>query len=205
VKKYPLIVFVLFLFILSACSSEATSIFVQETVTAVVTDSSLIKYYPLDTKTGNAEIDVILSAVASGKSQRLINLFGYTTATCKTVNALGGPPPCRKGEAEGTTVEVLPFLGSEGSYLWKDEIDNFSGLNVIGLYAVYQVSETAYSEANYPAGDYGIALVAKQNFSDVVLQVKNGMVVRIDYLFDNSFFETTLQRDASGFVLEPLK
>ncbi len=45
-----------------------------------------------------------------------------------TVHALGGPPPCRKGEAEGTVVEVLPSRGPEGSFMRKDEVGNWLGL-----------------------------------------------------------------------------
>jgi len=221
-KKYLLVVFVA---ILSACSPAITSTPVQETATeevaptpapvstatpvqetaiAVVTDSSVIKFYPLDTKTGNADIDIVLSAVASGDTQELINLFDYTTTACKTVNALGGPPPCREGEAEGTKVEVLPFLGSEGSYLRKDEVSNFPGLNVTGVYAIYQVSETAYSEENFPKGEYGIMLTAPENRPGVVLQIKNGLIVRVDYVFDPQSFDTILQRDVSTFVLSPI-
>jgi hypothetical protein len=101
-------------------------------------------------------------------------------------------------------VEVLPFLGPEGSYLRKDEINNFPGLNVIGLYAVYQVSDTAYSEENFPKGDYAIMLAAPDNLPGVVLQIKNGQIIRVDYVFDTSSYDTILQRDVSTFVLPPI-
>jgi len=91
------------------------------------------KYHSLDTPTTMEEIDTILAAVNSNDKQKLNDLFSYTTIACKTVNALGGPPPCREGEAEGTLVEVLPILGPEGTYLWKDEISNWPGLDVAGL------------------------------------------------------------------------
>ena len=203
-KKYLLVVFVV---ILSACSPAITSTPVQEIATEIAPTpapvSTALKYYPLDTMTQIEEIDLILYAVASGDTQELINLFDYTTTACKTVNALGGPPPCREGEAEGTMVEVLPFLGSEGSYLRKDEVSNFPGLNVTGVYAIYQVSETAYSEENFPKGDYGIMLTAPVNLPNIVLQIKNGQIVRIDYVFDPASVETLLQRDAANFALPP--
>lgn len=163
-----------------------------------------VLYHPLDTITQIEEIDLILAAVASGDTQAVRNLFGFTTTACKTVvNALGGPPPCRAGEKEGTMVDVLPFLGSEGSYLRKEEVSNFPGLNVIGVYAIYQVSATAYSEENFPKGDYGIMLTAPENLPNIVLQIKNGQIVRIDYIFDPSSVETILERDAANFVLPP--
>ena len=198
------------IFILSACSSNATSTPVQEVAIEEISPtqapvSSVIKFYPLDTKTGNADIDVIITAVASGETQELTNLFGYTTTACKTVNALGGPPPCREGEAEGTLVDVLPFLGSEGSYTRRDEINNFPGLNVIGLYAVYGVPATVFSDVNYPAGDYAIAYVGEGNLPEVALQVTNGKIVRIDYIFGYPEYNNFLPQGITDFILEPLK
>jgi len=166
-KKYLLVLFVILLMTVSACSSAATPTLeanTEQPQPSQTSASPVLKYYPLDTMTQIEDIDLILAAVASGDAQALRNLFGFTTTACKTVNALGGPPACREGEAEGTTVEVLPFLGPEGSYLRKDEVGNFPGLNVIGVYAVYHVSETAYSDENFPKGDYGIMLTAPENF-----------------------------------------
>ena len=124
-----------------------------------------------------------------------------------TVNALGGPPPCREGEAERTSVEVLPFLGSEGFYLWKDDIGSWPGLDVDGLYAVYQVSDTAYSDGYYPKGEYGVVLVDKEGNENVVLQIKEGGIVRIDYVFDlfSDALTGILERSAAELILAPKK
>jgi len=202
-KKLQLMLLV----ILSACSSVATS--APETKPEAspsieVTAAPALKYHPLDTMTQIEEIDLVLYAIASGDVQELRNLFGFTTLACKTVNALGGPPECREGEAEGTLVEVLPSQSGEGSYLRKVEVGKFPGLDVIGVYAIYQVSETAYSEENFPKGDYAIMLIAPENRPGVVLQIKNGQIVRIDYVFDPQSFDMILQRDASTFVLSPI-
>jgi len=191
----------------SACSSAATptpEVNTKQPQPTQASASPVLKYYPLDTMTQIKEIDLILAAVASGDAQAVRNLFGFTTTACKTVNALGGPPACREGEGEGTMVEVLPFLGPEGSYLRKDEVSNFPGLNVIGVYAIYHVSETAYSEENFPKGDYGIMLTALENFPGFVLQIKDGLIVRIDYVFDPASMDAVLQRDAANFVLPPM-
>lgn len=205
-KKYLLVLFVMLLMTVSACSSAATptpEVNAEQPQPTQANASPALKYYPLNTMTQIEEIDLILAAVASGDAQAVRNLFGFTTTTCKTVNALGAPPACREGEAEGTPIEVLPFLGPEGSYLRKDEAGNFPGLNVIGVYAIYQVSETAYSEENFPKGDYGIMLNALENRPGVVLQIKDGLIVRIDYIFDPASMDATLQRDAANFVLPP--
>lgn len=231
-RKYLLALFLVLSMTVSACSSTATptleinteqpqrtqapEVNVEETQLTPTSEvnteqaqptqasaSPALAYYSLDTMTQIEEIDAILAAVASGDTQAVRNLFGFSTLACKTVNALGGPPACREGEAEGTMVEVLSFLGSEGSYLRKDEVSNFPGLNVTGVYAVYQVSETAYSEENFPKGDYAIMLTAPENFPNIVLQIKNRQIVRIDYVFDPASVDTILQRDAANFVLPP--
>jgi hypothetical protein len=165
---------------------------------------SVLKFHPLATRTNIQQVDDILKAISDNTPQELINLFGYSKIPCMTVNALGGPPACRAGEPEGTIVEVLPFLGSEGSFLYKENADKFPGLDVIGLYAIFEVSDTAYSEVNYPAGDYGIALVAREGLPGVILHVEKSKIVRIDYVFDASSLPEILQRDASTFILNPI-
>jgi hypothetical protein len=205
-NKYLLVLFVILLVSVSACFSAATptpEVNIEQPQQTQASVLPALKYYPLDTTTQIEEIDLVLYAIASGDAQAVRDLFGFSTLACKTVNALGGPPPCREGEAEGTMVEVLPFLGSEGSYLRKDEVSNFPRLNVIGVYSIYQVSETAYSEENFPKGDYGIMLTAPENLPNIVLQIKSGQIVRIDYVFDPSSVEMILQRDAANFVLPP--
>ena len=189
-KSYALVLFTL---LLSACVPVATP----------TLDPVSKNYYSLDTRTGIPEVDEVLAAVESGDPQMLRDLFRFTTIACMTVNALGGPPSCREGEAEGTLVEVLPSLGSEGSFLRKDEIDNWPGLDISALYAVYRVSENAYSEEYFPKGDYGIFLIGGENTPGVILQVEPDGIVRLDYVFDESSFPVILQRDASEIILGP--
>jgi len=201
-------IFTLAVVLLAACTPRATPIpetllptrpFPSETQVTTLSQS-----HPLDTLTNIPEIDVIIQAVASGNPQELRNLFEYTTATCMTVNALGGPPPCRPGEAEGTLVEVLPSLGPEGSFLRKDEVENFPGLNVTGLYAVYRVPDSAFSDENYPAGEYGIAYLSEGDRPEVILQVTDGKIVRIDYVFGFPESNAILPEGVPDFVLEPV-
>ena len=209
VKPYSQIIFLLTVAsIMSACSSITAP--TQEFTTQLTPieqasapepqPTPAEKYHSLDTRTGIAEIDTVLVAVESGDAQEVRDLFHYTTTACMTVNALGGPPPCREGEAEGMLVEVLPILGPEGSYLWKDEVGSWLGLEVTGLYAVYQVSDSAYSDEYYSKGDYGIILVGGENKSDIVLQVSNEGIVRIDY---PTALDEILARGASEVILAP--
>jgi hypothetical protein len=194
------------LFLAVACAPTATV--TQQVPTVAPQTTSAEKYHSLDTRTGIEEIDIILAAVENRDPQSLRDLFRYNRVACMTVNALGGPPPCREGEAEGTSVEVLPFLGSEGFYLWKDAIGSWPGLDVDGLYAVYQVSDTAYSDEYYPKGEYGVILINKEGRDEsVVLQIKDGGIVRIDYIFDLSSDALTgiLERSAAEIVLAPIE
>lgn len=207
-KHYLFLCMSIFVILLSACSSAASPS--EQGNPGSVTPSSTLATpslmaRPLDAVSSNMEVNDVLTIVAGGDPQQLIKLFSFTKTACKTVNALGGPPQCRSGEAEGTIVEVLPVLGGEGSFLRKDEINDFPGLKVAGVYAVYQVSESAYAEEYFPAGDYGIMFVGPENEPGVVLQVKAGKIIRIDYLFDRASYDTVIERDSSGFVLEPIK
>lgn len=201
-QKSILMLFVLF----AACSAKATPTSMPETplTEQPVQPTEILQYHPLDTLTNIPDIDVIIKAVAAGDAQELRNVFEYTTIACRTVNALGGPPPCREAEAEGTPVEVLPSRGPEGSFLRKDEAENFPALDVRGLYAVYRVPDSAVSSENYPNGDYGIVYLTDANIPEVDLQVKNGMIVRIDYIFGYPESNTLLPEGVTDFVLQSL-
>lgn len=160
------------------------------------------RYYPLSTRTGIADIDAVLTAVESGDSQELRDLVRFTTVACTTAEGLGGPPKCRGNETDGTLVHVLPFIGSEGSFLRESELSSFPGVKVIGLYAVYSVSASAYSEEAYPAGEYAVAFKAGENQPSVVIQIQNG-IVRMDFLYPPTSLDEVIQRDAAELILAP--
>jgi hypothetical protein len=132
-------------------------------------------------------------------------LIQFTTAECTKAEGLGGPPKCAEGEAEGTPVEVLPFMGGEGSFLRSEEIGNWPGVDAAGLYAVYEVSPAVPFEQYYPAGKYVILLAAKAGQSSVALRVDEGRIVRIDYLPDGSLeqLKAMLEREAGTVTLPP--
>ena len=199
----PKIGVLLIVFLVSACLplSTPTQAPVPETQ-----PTSAQNYHPLETRVGIEEIDNVLSAVASGDVQLLRSLVKFTTAKCTLLDGLGGPPKCREREAKGASVEVLPFLGSEGSFIRKDEIDNWQGIETSGLYAIYRVSVDVQSEENYPAGEVAIIFVAPQNRPAVSLRISEGGIVRVDYIFDTSpqSLEAILQREASELILAPV-
>jgi len=203
--KFNVMAFLLFILSLSACASPATP---TAEVAPVPSDaeSSVSKneagLYPLSTRTGIEDVDAVIAAVESGDPQQLHELFRFTSIACTNAEGLGGPPKCRGGEAEGTLVDVLPFLGPEGSFLHKENMSSFPGVNVIGVYAAYKVSEAAYSEEAYPAGEYAVLFKGAENQTDIIFQIRGG-IVRIDYVFSPTPLDEIVQRDASELILAP--
>jgi len=161
-------------------------------------------YHPITTRTGIEEIDRILDA--SSDVQMLRPLIQFTTTKCTRLDGLGGPPKCREGEADGMPVDVLPFLGPEGSFLRRDEIEKWPGFEVSGLFAIYEVSPEAYSEEYAPAGQYAILFVGKENQPAISLRVTKSGIVRVDYVFDDSpeSLEAILQREAAKLIVAPV-
>jgi len=178
---------------------------VEATTTPIPVPSStpsVAMIHDTDTRTGIESIDHVIDVVLEGDVDRLRDVLAFTAVGCTHEDGLGGPPKCREEESEGTEVEVLPFLGPEGHFLRRDEAHEWSGIEIVGLYAVYRVSEDAYSTDYYPAGQVGIIFVGAREQQSVVLQVDNGRVVRIDYVFGDSP-ESKLEREAEEVILPP--
>jgi hypothetical protein len=159
--------------------------------------------YDPDTQSGVEVVDRVVDIVMSGNLEDLRGIIKFTLTGCTNADGLGGPPKCRDGEAEGTLVEVLPFMGSEGHFIHREDIEGWPGVEVVGLYAVYRVSEEAFSDDNYPASEYGIVFIHKDKHGTVTLQVQEGSIVRIDYHFGYPP-EIDLDRDAEEVILPPL-
>src|SRR5688572_2427635 len=168
--------------------------------------TSAQNYHSLETRVGIEEIDNVIAAVANGDLQLLRSFVKFTLAKCTLLDGLGGPPKCRAGEAEGTPVEALPFLGSEGSFIRRDEIEIWQGIEVSGLYAIYRVSAAVQSEEYYPAGEVAIIFVAPENRPTVSLRLSKGAIVRVDHIFDTSpkSLKAILQPEASELILAPV-
>jgi hypothetical protein len=196
-KGYVLFRFVILLvFLISACAPVASP---------AAQPTRAGGFYPLTTRTNNEEIDNLLDAVASGDQQKLQSLVQFTDAVCTRLDGLGGPPRCWEGETEGTPVEVLPFLSSEGSFLRRNEIEKWPALNVLSVYAIYQVSPALVSEQYFPAGEYVIVLLGSGNEPPVALRTTDGRIVRVDYILDPApeALDALLQREALNLILAP--
>jgi hypothetical protein len=194
------VVLVITVFLISACLPLSTP---TQAMAPEPQPTSAQNYHPLEIRVGIEEVDNVINAVASGDPQLLRALVKFTTAKCTLLDGLGGPPKCREGEAEGTSVEVLPFIGGEGSFIHKDDIDNWEGIEVSGLYAIYRVSADVQSEEYYPAGEVAVIFVAPENRPAVSLRLSD---VRVDHILDPSpeSLEAILQREASEVLLAPV-
>jgi hypothetical protein len=196
---------VAFLLILGigACS-PARSIVQEPTPTVQPVPSE--PYYPLTTETGIRVIDQVLNAVASGDPQTLRSLIEFFEAECTQQSGLGGPPKCREGEAEGTPVEVLAFIGSEGGHLRKDELTNGLRIKATGVYAAYEVNTAVVSsEQYYPVGDYVILFVNEEEHAATALRLGERGIVRVDEIIDSfpASLRALIEREASEVILAP--
>jgi len=206
------------LFVLSACAPAASTepVVPSAVPTATEKPNSIVPtatstateepksadYYPLSTRTGIADVDDVLAAVESGNAQTLRDLVRFTTVGCTNAEGMGGPPKCWEGEAEGTLVTGLPLIGPEGSFMRESDLANLTFMEALGIYAVYSVSDYAYSEEAYPAGEYTVMFVTGVDQIYVAYQVRAG-IVRMDTLFSTTSRDTVIQRDASELILAP--
>ena len=187
---------------IAACAPAPSS---QETAPSQE-PASTEPFHPLATQTGIETIDQVLGAVSSGDPERLRALVEFTNAVCTRQDGLGGPPKCREGEAEGTPVEVLSFLGGEGSFIRKNEVGNWPGVTASGIHAVYEVNAAVISsEQYYPVGKYVILLVSGENQPAVALRIGERGIVRVDTIFDASpeSLRAMVDREASSVILAP--
>lgn len=203
-KRYSQLIFTVLLALgIHACAPVTPA--PQEAVLTAKPAESDQGYHPLTTRTGIQAIDNIIDAAGRGDVSALHPFIRFTTAKCTIQEGLGGPPKCRAGEAEETPIEVLPFLGPEGGFLRKDEIGNWRGIDISGVYAVYDVSPAVSSEQYYPVGEQAILFAGKDNQPSVALRISNGKIVRVDTIFDTSpeAIQEILRREASRVLLAP--
>jgi len=152
--------------------------------------------------TGIEEIDRIIVAALAGDTALLREMIRYTTLRCLTLEGLGGPPPCREGESEGTLVEVLPFIGPEGSHLRREDVQDWKGLDVSELVAVYRLSDQVYADENYPSGDYRVHFASQPGIEGITVHLRDGGIVRIDYHLGTSVQEI-VEGEAAEMILAP--
>lgn len=184
IKSIPSLILMMLMIVLSACAPTADST-PQES-------------------TGLPELDNVIEVVLGGDMDEIRALVYFTQAKCTNADGLGGPPKCLANEAEGTPVEVLPFLGPEGGFIRKADIDSWNGLHASELFAVYEVSDAVYSDESYPKGEFALVFIEDGEMqSSFTLQVTDGKIVRIDHSFE---FPPQIREDyVKRFLVEPAK
>ena len=158
--------------------------------------------HPPETRSGIDAVDRVIEAVLSGEQSKVNQMVSFTLTGCTHAEGLGGPPKCLDVEDEGTLVQVLPFLGSEGSFLRIEEMSLWTLNEIDGLYAVYVVSPDAYDDPNYPAGDYGVVFRGMEGMFYVTFRVTDAGIVRVGYDFTPSPGESILH-DAAEVIITP--
>jgi len=152
--------------------------------------------------TGIAKLDRLIETVLADNPQEELSLIRFSSLACTNAEGLGGPPKCRVGEVEGIIVEVLPILGPEDHHVRQSEMDTWEGIPASSVYAVYRVSERAYSEDAFPAGEYAIVFLNESDEFSITTQVAGGKIVRLDYYYGDPS-QIDLEQVASEIILAP--
>lgn len=108
---------------------------------------------PAGVRSGDAAVDRVLDALASGDRARIIALMEWTVVGCVAQPiGIGSPPKCPDDVPAGTKVETLPGACSEGFYILKDSLTEnveFSLFKPQPLYAVWRKTVTNTEWASY--------------------------------------------------------
>jgi len=156
--------------------------------------------YPPEARTGLPELDAIIDALLRHDFVSIKELTSYLEIGCTSADGLGGPPKCQQGESEGTSVEVVPFLGPEGHHSRRADYESWQGPDVLGLLAAYRTSPGTYADPAYPAGEYALVFLLPGGPETLTLQVTGGRIVRYDYQFGGQT-ERDLLRKAEEIIL----
>jgi hypothetical protein len=108
---------------------------------------------PGGVRTGIAAVDRAIAAVLAADERVLGEMLVLQPVRCEAEPVgVGGPPPCRDGEADGTPVEVIATAQCEGAYVRPDELRLTSIVaDAAELYAVYRAPDNYFPSGLYVA------------------------------------------------------
>ena len=92
------------------------------------------------TRYGIPEVDRVLDTLFLHPDQA-DSLLVYTKAACTMSDGLGGPPKCTESQNEGTIVEGIPVLGSEGQFIPQGSRSLTDIIGQTDLLGVFKVVE----------------------------------------------------------------
>ncbi|MBI2764620.1 MAG: hypothetical protein HYX53_01775 [Chloroflexi bacterium] len=97
---------------------------------------------PAGVRSGDAGVDAVLDALASGDPARVIGLIKWTPIGCLAQPmGIGSPPKCPDGVAEGTLLDSLQGACAEGFYILRESLTGNPEFNLFRpqpLYAVWR-------------------------------------------------------------------
>ena len=157
-----------------------------------------------DARTEIETVDAVIDAILSADVESSIEWVHFSTLGCTTASGLGGPPPCREGEPDGSLVDAFPTVGSEGSHLRVDQIANLFPLDVQGLYAVYLTPQEAQRDLNFPIGEYGVIFIGSEVVPSITVYVDEQGMVRIDFHLGQNAAQA-LSASGGEVILNPPK
>jgi hypothetical protein len=179
--RYAILLAPLLALLILACREKDQAPAVTSTATEAVTEQPTAADTEEPSAEVPAEVQAVIDAALSGDPAELLTLVQYTTIPCAaTSEGIGGPPTCRQGEADGTSVDVLPVGTCEGELRRPDEIgDTLALLSDISLYAVYR-----WPAEQEPPGEYA-AMFARTGPTGealaVELVIEDGRLVRLKF------------------------
>jgi hypothetical protein len=156
--------------------------------------------HPPDTRTGSPPLDAIIDAILAHDITARRELTRLTVVGCTHADGLGGPPKCREDEAEGTPLEVLPILSSEGHHVRVEDLDQALLFQVEGLYAVFEFADDVWDSSDYPAGEVGLLFLQSGPPFPLTVHVADGAIVRLDYHIGDTL-DSVFREDANRIIL----
>ena len=139
--------------------------------------------HPIGTRSGDAAIDAVISALETGDRQAIARLLRFETVGCTHALGIGGPPKCGQDDAEGTPFQVLPNSGCEGGWWLGPELQTiqvlsrfvktYSGASLSAVYRPPVSVQRRYT------GEYIIVYVRDTGFgrAALVIGVTDGRIV----------------------------
>ena len=115
--------------------------------------------------TGIAQLDAVIQAVEEHNVEALRNLIQLQTRACAPPQGAGGPPQCKDGETEGTSVEVFPFIACEPEWLRETEIDGVLAevlAHPFERFAAFEIDQrfvAVFQATDQPVVGAGVAMV----------------------------------------------
>ena len=124
----------------------------------------------------------MVEAVCARDGAGLEALVRFSRVGCTHEGALGGPPACQPGEAEGTAVDGIPVLGVEGVVVRRAEIAPVIATLLArdpALTALYGDPQESSTEPGWPRAKYAAIFAGGTPPLTTTLLLDDAGIVRI--------------------------